>query len=481
MAYINKKTLFLTLVAVFIAGFDHEASAAFFNTLQLTPKEESKLGKEFMLQVKKQCSLIQDPSIVNYVNDIGQRIVAQHPSPPFEFNFYVVKDDIYNAFAAPAGHVFICSGLLAHMDNEDELAGILAHEIAHVLCRHISERIIRSKKIGLATLAGVLAGVFLAGSSTASSAITVGSLAAGQSLSLKYTRENEAEADQVGLKYLTKAGYSAGGLLSILYKLREKRWFGSKEIPSYLTTHPAIEARMADLDTWIQAHPEQDTPVGARESPGLHKVRTKLMALYGDTTAAHNTFDALLRKNQGDALAIYGKGLVLGREGKKDGAVESLRKAAQLRPMDADILRDLGKAYFTMGDYGKALKTLRGALAFNPKDPEGRFLLGRAQMETGDLKEAVKTFDVLLKTAPDYLPATYYLGEAYGKLGNLSDAHYHLGMYYKKKGRIDNARFHLNRALRLTARDPARRQAINDALKVLPGHQEPDRSEKSAW
>jgi tetratricopeptide (TPR) repeat protein len=149
--------------------------------------------------------------------------------------------------------------------------------------------------------------------------------------------------------------------------------------------------------------------------------------------------------------------------------------------LDADILRDLGKAYFSMGDYANALNTLRGALAFNAKDPEGRFLLGRAQMETGDLEVAVTTFTELLNTTPDYLPGTYYLGQTYGKLGNLAEAHYHLGMYYKKKRRFDNASFHLNRALKLFAKDPARRKAIKEALKGLPTRQGRDHNEKSAW
>ncbi len=474
------RTGILTILTLsFVSSCAVQANAALFATMNLTTKEERELGKEFMIYVTKNRTLIKDPDIVEYVGKIGQRILAQHPSPPFEFNFYIVKEDVYNAFAAPAGHVFICSGLLGAMESEEELAGILSHEIAHVSSRHISERIARAKKIGLATLAGVLTGIFLGGGDV-SAGIATGSIAAGQSLSLKFSRENEMEADQVGLKYLTKAGYTGNGLLDILGKIREKQWFGSGEIPSYLSTHPAVEARMAYLDTWIQTHPKHGTLSAPRDETKFNKVRAKVIALYGDKMSAHNTFDALLRKNDKDALALYGKGLVLGREGKRDEAVETLTMAAQLRPLDADILRDLGKAYFNMGDYVHALKTLRGALAFNAKDSEGHFLLGRAQMETGDLQGALKTFTRLLDTNPDYLQGTYYLGEVYGKLGNLAEAHYHLGMYYNKKQRLDNARFHLNRALKLFAKDPARQKAIKEALKGLEGHPRRDRSEKTA-
>ena len=449
--------------------------------IYLTTKEEKELGRQLMLYVKKHFVLIEDPSIVNYVNTIGQHIVTQLPSPPFDFHFYVVKEDVYNAFAAPAGHVFVNSGLLAAMESEEELAGILGHEIAHVLCRHISEQIERQKKIGLATLAGVLTGIFLGGSAVAAGAITTSSIAAGQSLSLKYSRENEAEADQVGLKYLTKAGYGGGGLLKVLQKIRAKRWFGPEHIPSYMTTHPAIETRMAYLDTWIQTHPEAAKSVRPVDRTEFRKVHTRLIALYGDAQAALSTFDSQLRKNPEDALAYYGKGLVLDRDGKKEEAVQNLKRALQLRPLDSDIVRDLGKTYFHMGNYASALKTLKGALAFSPKDPEGWFLLGRAQMEMGDLQGALDSFKTLVNTAPDYLPGTYYLGETYGKLGNLGEAHYHLGIYYKEKGRFKNAKFHLNRALNLLAKDTERRLTIEKALKELSGAQGHDHNEKSAW
>jgi predicted Zn-dependent protease len=473
----------IVIVALFIvATTTRSGSAAYpFSSTCLTTQEERELGRKLMLYVKKQHVLIEDPSIVNYVNRIGQHIVAQLISPPFDFHFYILREDVYNAFAAPAGHVFINSGLLGAMESEEELAGILAHEIAHVLCRHISKQIEESKKIGLATLAGILTGIFLGGSPEVAGAITSSSIAAGQSLSLRYSRENETEADQVGLKYLTKAGYGGGGLLKMLQKIRAKRWFGPEDIPSYVTTHPAIETRMAYLDTWIQTHPEAAGSVRRVNPTDFRKVHTKLIALYGDAGAAHSTFDSQLRKDPEDALAYYGKGLVLNREGKRQGAVGNLKRALQFRPLDSDIVRDLGKTYFHTGNYASALKTLKGALAINPKDPEGWFLLGRAQIETGDLQGALDSFKILVEAAPDYLPGTYYLGEIYGKLGNLGEAHYHLGVYYKRKGRFKNARFHLNRALNLLAKESPKRLAIEKALKELSGTRGHDRNEKSAW
>jgi len=458
------------IIAILTAGFFFHtgapASASAFRA-HLTNKEEREMGRKFMLYTTQSLPLVEDPYVVDYVRKLGHYIVGQVPSPPFEFHFYVVNEEVYNAFAGPGGYIFIYTGLIAAMESEEELAGILGHEVAHVTARHISKRIEQAKKINIATMAGVLAGVFLGGGSAAG-AVSTTTLAAGQSLSLKYSRENEIEADQLGLKYLTQAGYGGKGLLNILGTIRKKQWFSSKDIPSYLSTHPASEDRIIYLDSWMQANPDWRPPVIPPKFGEFNKVRTKVIALYGDPDVANNTFDAAIRANQANALACYGKGLVLGREGSKKEAVDYLKKAVQLRPLDQDILRDLGTAYFNMGDYEAALKTLKGALAFNANDPEGGFFLGRAQMMTNDLQGALETFKSLVEKYPGYSLAIYYLGETYGKLGNLPEAHYHLGMYYKNKGPAKNARFHLERALELSSGDPARQETIREALKNLP-------------
>lgn len=433
----------------------------------LTTNEERELGREFMHYMKKHLALIEDPDIVGYVNKVGQYIVSQYPPQPFQFDFSVVKEDVYNAFAGPGGHVFIYSGLIAAMDSEEQLAGILAHEIGHVFARHISKQIEASKKIGLATMAGILAGIFLGGSPAATSAIASTSMAAGKSMSLRFSRQHEMEADQLGLKYLHRSGYSGKGLLKALQTIRQKQWFGTDQIPSYLTTHPAVEARMAYLDTWIHAHPDWKPSTTPPILGNFNQIKTKLIALYADMRVAQNILDARLRANPKDALACYGKGLLLDREGDKQQAVAYLEKAARLDPADAFIVRDLGKSQFNMGDYGAALETLGKALSISTKDPEGLLLLGRAQMMTDNPQGALETFKMLLAQSPGYLPGTYYLGETYGKLGHLAEAHYHLGLYYKEKGPAKTARFHLQRALQLSSRDPARQALIRKALKEL--------------
>ena len=224
----------------------------------ITVSEEEKLSRAILRYIYQRFEIIDDPVIVEYVNKVGNRIVAGLEDSLFNYKFHVINVDTYNAFAIPAGYIFINSGLLAVMDSEEELAGILAHEIAHVNARHISQRIERSKKIGWATMAGMAAGVLIgaAGGGEAAQAVTKGSQAAGLAAELSYTRDNEIQADQLGLIYLTDAGYGGEGLLKILKKMRSKQWFDTEQIPTYMRTHPAIDDRITYLDSQLSGTPK---------------------------------------------------------------------------------------------------------------------------------------------------------------------------------------------------------------------------------
>ena len=238
----------------------------------ITIKEEEDLSSQMMAAIYKHYDVIDDPEIVNYVNEIGDRILATLPQQPFRYQFHVIKDDVYNAFATPAGHIFVYTGLIDAMVEEEELAGILGHEIAHVYCRHISQQIERQKKMGWASLAGLAAGVLLGvgGAGEAAQAVTMGSQAATQSVALAYGREDEMQADQFGVKFITGAGYSAEGLLKILKKIRSKTWFGSDQIPAYLQTHPAVEDRISFLESWIESYNATAKPLPLVNVPEMH-------------------------------------------------------------------------------------------------------------------------------------------------------------------------------------------------------------------
>jgi predicted Zn-dependent protease len=463
-----RKAFLFCFVLIFIANGLVPKGA-----LCITIQEEEEMSREVMKAIIKHYELINDPLIVKYINDIGQKIISALPPQPFEYHFYVVKNHEYNAFATPAGHVFVNSGLMEAMENEEELAGILSHEIAHVVCRHISQKIDRAQKIGIATLAGIAAGILLGvgGSASAANALTMGSAAAGQSVELSYSREDEFQADQIGMVCLTKAGYDGNGLLSMLKKLWSRRWFGPAQIPTYLTTHPATEERMANIDTWL----EQNKKMKAHsDAYNFSRVHARLIAVYGDKGVALSKFEAEVENHPEDPLAHYGYGLILARTGNRKNAIDHLKKALVKNAFDPYMLKDLGQIYFLDGRYQDALNTLESAASISSDDPEVFFYLGRAQMELGRLDEAVVIFEEVIEKNDDYSQALYSLGETYGKLGRLDEAHYCLGVYYKKKDEANNAAFHLKRALELTG-DPDKREKIEKMLKEIHGKKKPSK------
>ncbi len=456
MKFYRKLCVFCTIL-ILITGILYPPGAA-----GISVKKEEELSREFLKVVLKQFQLIKDPIIADYVNDVGQKIVAVLPPQPFTYHFYVIKGDSYNAFASPAGHIFVNSGLIEAMGSEEELAGVIAHEIAHVSLRHISKKIERSKKIGMATLAGVIAGVLLGsgGAAEAANAVTVGTLAAGQSVALAYSRDDEAEADQVGLEYLNRAGYSAQGLLVVLKKMRSRQWFGPKQIPTYLQTHPASEARMVYIDIWLAQHEKVQTNINPYPFERTH---TWLVAAYGDENAALKRFESEVKNHPENPLAHYGYGLILAKTGNRNSAIDHLRAALEKNAFDPYIIRDLGRIYFLDGRYQDALNILRSAENIAPNSPQRLFYLGRTQIETGLLKEAAVTFEQLISINAEYSKAYYFLGETYGKLGRLDYAHYYLGIYYKMDSNFKNAAFHLKKALE-TMNDPEKRAKIEKML-----------------
>jgi len=435
-----------------------------------------------MKVVEKHFQLIKEPFIVNYVNNIARQIVAVLPPQPFAYQVHLIKEDTYNAFATPAGHIFVNSGLIEAMDNEEELAGIISHEISHVVCRHISQQIERSSKIGLATLAGIAAAVFLGiggAGADAINALTIGSVAAGQSFSLAYSREDEKQADQIGLKYLTKAGYTGAGLLSILKKIRDKKWFGEDDIPTYITTHPAVEERIAYVGVFLENN-KPDFHV-KKEEALFKEVHDRLFAMYGDEKAALNYFKEKIRLIPDDPLSHHGYGLILERTGYSKEAIPHLRAALEKDAFNSRILKDLGRVYFTDGNYSEALKTLESSADLDSDDPESLFYIGLTRMELHQWDEAVDVFKRLTEKAPDYKRAFYYIGEAYGKKGDMEEAHYYLGMYYKEKRDIKNAVFHLKKASDY-AKDPDKKSKIEEMIKEIgksDDFRRPDKNDKN--
>jgi predicted Zn-dependent protease len=456
------RNFFILVSVLFIVSTCVVDSPAAF----LSPEDETQLGDRFLRSITSHYELSDYPYIAQYINELGSYLGRQIEVPYFPLNFYVVKEDDINAFAAPAGHVFTFSGLIRVTDDVDELAAVLAHELGHVSARHLADRIERSKKIGMATMAGILAGILAGGK--AAGALVTGSVAAGIQAELGYSRDDERQADQLGFKYGSSAGFDPRAMVSVLKKIQRESGYGTGEIPPYLLTHPGAPERMAAIEVMLQGY---EKPPDTKETKELRArfpvFRTMVVALCQDKEAARREFRKGLSADPESFMAHYGLGLVLEREGLADEALNHLKIALRQQPGSVPIMYALGETYQTSGQYENSISILNKALEQSPNDKEMMYLLGLSFQHLEQYDQASGIFERLSFLPPVKDRVYYNLGLVYGRQGKLALAHYNLGIYFTKLNKREEALFHFKTANEHAGSDPALKEKIDKALMDL--------------
>jgi predicted Zn-dependent protease len=214
----------------------------------LTVAEERQLGEQIAREVRGEMLFIRDAVVTDYVRDIGERIVAAAGPQPFEYHFEVVDDDEINAFTGPAGYVYIHTETILRARNVSELASVLAHEIGHVVHRHVAKNYERRRGASTLHQAGVLAASVFGYGSLANMG---GGLAAMMVLNT-FSRSEEREADAFAIEVLPAAGYDPNGLLTFLEVVQEVE---GDELRNFISSHPATEDRIAETTALVAAHP----------------------------------------------------------------------------------------------------------------------------------------------------------------------------------------------------------------------------------
>ncbi len=217
----------------------------------LSVQEEQALGRQMNGEIRRGLVFLPDRVVERYVREIGAEILRAAGPQPFEYHFYVVEDEDINAFAAPAGHIYINTQTILAARNVSELAGVIAHEIGHVALRHIAENYNRQRNTGIGVRAAALAAAIFAGPAAATVAQLGGGLA-GVAYLNSFGREAELEADAFAVEALPRAGYDPTGLVSFFQTLQGE----SGGTPSdFLSSHPATADRAAAVRAEIDALP----------------------------------------------------------------------------------------------------------------------------------------------------------------------------------------------------------------------------------
>lgn len=442
------------------------------SALALTLEEERKLGKEAYDEIMAQAPLVRDPDCLDYIREIKDRLAKGAPEAyPFGFEVNIIDEGELNAFALPGGYIFFFRGMVTSMDNEGELAGVLAHEMGHVWRRHISKRFAKAGPVSALSLAGVLAGVLLgavAGAPELGQALTLGSMAGGQQAMLAFSRSDEEEADWAAFNTLRNAGYPPQEMLISFRRIwRMERNLGSDQVPTYLRTHPTGPQRMERIENMLRRNP---TPLGGYDNDEFLRIKARLVALYEPVQQARVEFARALQNDPDDAHALSGQALLLMRQDKYNDALAYWDRLQKLRPNDPYILRDKGECLMRLGRFEPAQELLGKALLKRPRDRATLMDLGMAYLHQGYLEPAQHTFKRVLALEPDSPQAQHALGVALGKQGQHGLAAYHLGLSFKLEGDMKTARYHLERALLSDELSPDQREAAQKALDQIKSH-----------
>lgn len=432
---------------------------------KMTLRDENKLGREFDELIRTQMSMVGDTYITKYIEKIVNRVVTGKRPMPYRIKSAVIANPLLNAFAIPGGYIYVFTGLIQAVDNESQLAGVIAHELAHVSQRHVVTRMEKQKKVGLLSAAGTLAGVLLgvaAGggdAAKAGTALAMGASGAGTAAMLHYSQQDEREADHVGLNSMVKAGYNPEGMPETFEIMRKNKWFtsgSSSNMPSYLSTHPGLNERITYLNDRIKRMPKAFTE-RKDDNHTLKRVQMLVRSKMSPAKTALAYYDNI-PESQRTPLDYVGRGNALSRLKQYDTAWESFETALSLDGEDPIIVREAGIFSYKVGDLNRAFRLLQKAVIKNPDDALGLFYLARAQGDAKQYKQAEATMRRVDELVPEDWEVHYHLGRILGESGDHFSGSLHLGYSWAYAGDLKKARIHYQQASKLAETETQQEQ-----------------------
>jgi predicted Zn-dependent protease len=302
----------------------------------ISPQMERQIGEQSMFQIRADNSYMDDPEIADYLNQLGGRLVANSPEPSQPFEFFAINDSAINAFALPGGFIGVNTGLLQLAQSESELASVLSHEISHVTQHHYAHMVSGQRYDSLAALATLAVAILAARNNPESAnAAIVGTQAGVMQRTLNFTRQNEKEADRIGLSILDKSGFDTRAMPLFFERMQKATQMVEGNTPSYLRTHPVTHERIADVDDRVQQIPYHLVP----DSLDFQLMRARLTASQKTPQEAITFFDAALgAKKFGNPIAHrYGLVLALLRDHQSKRAEQEFAVLHKQSPLNATI------------------------------------------------------------------------------------------------------------------------------------------------
>ena len=404
----------------------------------ISPAQERQIGEQSMYQIRADKSYLDDAEVNDYLNQLGDTLVSNCPEPSMEFEFFAINDDAINAFAMPGGFVGVNTGLILLAENESELASVLGHEISHVTQHHFARMISGQKYDSLAALATIAVAILAARSNPdAASAAIMGAQGGVMQRQLNFTRENEQEADRIGIATLQKSGFDTRAMPVFFGRMQRATRLLEGNIPSYLRTHPVTAERIADVDNRIEQMPYHLVP----DNLNFQLVRAKILATTKPPTEAITFFRSALGEQKfGNPIANrYGLTLALLRNKQTKLAEQEFATLQNQAPSNAMITTLDGKIKRINGQDTNLAAFYRAATQTFPQHSELIYDYADVLLESKSYPAALKLLNeqILLHGNDSHL---YELqAKTFAALGRKQEEHHALAYNFILHGNLRGA------------------------------------------
>jgi predicted Zn-dependent protease len=468
--------LLLVLVPVLVLVPTHAARTQNLPDLgdsaqaDVTPQMERRIGESIMREIRRDPAYVDDPEVRDYVQAIGYRLVAASGETRQDFEFFVIRDKTVNAFAMPGGFIGIHTGLLLAAQTESEFASVLAHEIAHVLQRHMARQYDAQSKISKVSLLALAIAVLAARSNAqVAQAAVIAGQAAPAAVYLNYSRDFEREADRVGFQILESSGFDTAGMPGFFERLQKATRLYENNAPTYLRTHPLTTERIADMQNRNAAAPYRQRP----DSVDFQLVRAKLRAADGRPEEAVAFFrTALAEKRFAEEGAVrYGYAAAALRAKDVSTAGTELAAARKLVPPHAMLETLAARIRIEAGDPAGAEKILAAARAAFPDAAAVKYAYADVLQRLGRDKEAVVMLAELAKGRGADPQLYQLIAKSYAALGQRTQQHRALAESYLLQGSLPAAIEQLQFAQAAGDSDFYTLSAIDARLRELKAQQ----------
>lgn len=408
--------------------------------------EEKKMGEEFITEARRHFPLSRDWEMQSFVSDLGGRIVATLGDQPFKYEFNVVTASDLNAFAVPGGKIFVHSGLIARAESEDELAGVLGHEVAHSHAHHIVRQQQKAAPLNYASLLGVFLGMV-------HPVLGAGAMAAGQAAQLQYQRDFEREADFLGVRYAKKADFDPAAMMYLLKKIFAEQQLNPTLIPPYFMSHPLSGERLANLEAVLGGSEWDGEPP---PPPTLRLLRARAIARGTSETREQVVpdYERMLagssEKERPLNLELIG---VMMTHGEDWTLAEGHLEEAEANGRNVD--RELGRVYLRRGNLAAARPRLERAVAANAGDWNALADLANLDYQEGAYDSSITRYEKANELYPWDAQLARDLGRAMGKANRDGAGFYWFARASEMQGDMLQALSFLERARKeLPENDP---------------------------